>query len=157
MWGLNLGVHACQKKSSHFEIGGVYMFHRGTCALSSNHDYTHRLSRFLWFIGIPVSYWSQNYYQACTCHVWRKHQVWDFSEMVCYFLRFNWIWTRRHHLIIGWTESTHKKIQNGVKLLHRLQCALGIRILWRWMKKSIESKMKFTLFCLILHGEKYNK
>ena len=32
--------------SSHFDIGGVYMLHKGTCALSSNHDYTHRLSRF---------------------------------------------------------------------------------------------------------------
>ena len=69
MWGLNLGVHACQKNSSHFNIGGVYMLYRGTHALSSNHDYTHRLSRFLWFIGIPVLYWSQNYSQACMCHV----------------------------------------------------------------------------------------
>ena len=29
-----------KKNSSHFDIGGVYMLHRGTCALSSNHDYT---------------------------------------------------------------------------------------------------------------------
>ena len=35
-----------KKISSHFNIGGVYMLHRGTYALSSNHDYTHRLSRF---------------------------------------------------------------------------------------------------------------
>ena len=61
VWGLNLGVHACQKISSHFDIGGVYMLHRGTCALSLNHDYTHRLSRFLWFIGIPELYWSQTF------------------------------------------------------------------------------------------------
>ena len=26
-----------KKISSHFDIGGVYMLHRGTCALSSNH------------------------------------------------------------------------------------------------------------------------
>ena len=38
-----------KKILSHFDIGGVYMLHRGTCALSSNHDYTHRLSKFLWF------------------------------------------------------------------------------------------------------------
>ena len=43
-----------KKNSSHFDIGGVYMLHRGTFAFSSNHDYTNRLSRFLWFIGIPV-------------------------------------------------------------------------------------------------------
>ena len=61
MRGLNLGVHACQKNSSHFDIGGVYMLHRGTFAFSSNHDYAHRLSRFLWFIGIPVSYSSQTF------------------------------------------------------------------------------------------------
>ena len=35
-----------KKISSHVDIGGVYMLHRGTCALSSNHDYTHMLSRF---------------------------------------------------------------------------------------------------------------
>ena len=29
-----------KKISSHFDIGGVYMLHRGICALSSNHDYT---------------------------------------------------------------------------------------------------------------------
>ena len=29
-----------KKNSSHFDIGGVYMLHRGTCALKSNHDYT---------------------------------------------------------------------------------------------------------------------
>ena len=32
-----------KKISSHFDIDGVYMLHRGTCAFSSNHDYTHRL------------------------------------------------------------------------------------------------------------------
>ena len=90
-----------KKISSHFDIGGVYMLHRGTCALSSNHDYTRRLSRFLCFKGIPVSYSSQTFSKACTCHMWKKHQVWDFSEMVCYFMRFNWIFTRRDHLIIG--------------------------------------------------------
>ena len=47
MWDLNLGVQACQKNSSHFDIGGVYMLHRGTCAISSSHDYTHMLSRFV--------------------------------------------------------------------------------------------------------------
>ena len=30
VWGLNLGMHACQKNLSHFDIGGVYMLHRGT-------------------------------------------------------------------------------------------------------------------------------
>ena len=34
-----------KKISSHFDIGRVYMLYRGTCALSSNHDYTHRLSK----------------------------------------------------------------------------------------------------------------
>ena len=28
MWDLNLGVQACQKISSHFDIDGVYMLHR---------------------------------------------------------------------------------------------------------------------------------
>ena len=69
VWGLNLGVHACQKISSHFDISGVYMLQRGIFAFSWNHDYTHRLLRFLWFIGIPMSYWSQNYSQAYICHV----------------------------------------------------------------------------------------
>jgi hypothetical protein len=46
VWDLNLGVQACQNISNRFDIGGVYMLHRGTCALSSNHDYTHRLLRF---------------------------------------------------------------------------------------------------------------
>ena len=119
--GVLIWVYKLAKKiSSHFDIGGVYMLHRGTCAFSSNHDYTHRLSRFLWFIGVSMSYSSQTFSYACTGHVWRKHQVWDFPEMVCYFLRFNWISTRRHRLIICWTESTHEKIQHGAKLLHRL-------------------------------------
>ena len=52
-----------KKISSHFDIGGVYMLHGGTCAISSNHDYTHMLSRFLWFIGIPVLYWSQTFFR----------------------------------------------------------------------------------------------
>ena len=46
MCGLNLGVQACQKRFKPFYIGGVYMLHRGTCALSSNHDYTHRFQGF---------------------------------------------------------------------------------------------------------------
>ena len=29
-----------KKNSSHFDIGGIYMLHIGTRALSSNHDYT---------------------------------------------------------------------------------------------------------------------
>ena len=29
VWGLNLGIHACQK-NCHFDIGGVYILHRGT-------------------------------------------------------------------------------------------------------------------------------
>ena len=57
--GVLIWVYMLAKKNlSHFDIGGVYMLHRGTCALSSNHDQTHRLSRFLWFIGILVLYWS---------------------------------------------------------------------------------------------------
>jgi hypothetical protein len=119
--GILIWVYKLAKKiSSHFDIGRVYMLHRGTCALSGNHDYTHRLLKFLWFKCIPVSYWSQNYSQACTCPVWRKHQVWDFPDMVCYFLRFNWIFARWDRLIIGWTKSTHKKIRNSAKLLHRI-------------------------------------
>ena len=61
MWDFNLGVQACQKISSHFDLGGVYMLHRGTYALSLNHDYTRRLSKFLWFIRIPMSYWPQTF------------------------------------------------------------------------------------------------
>ena len=56
MWGLNLGVHACQKNSSHFDIGRVYMLHRGTCALSSNHDYTQiiNVSVVHWHFGVVL-------------------------------------------------------------------------------------------------------
>ena len=55
-----------KKISSHFDIGGVYMLHRGTCALSSNHDYTlvikvsvvHRYSGVIFvsnfFLGLHV-------------------------------------------------------------------------------------------------------
>ena len=47
--GALIWVYMLAKKiSSHFDIGRVYMLHRGT-------------SRFLCFIGILVSYWSQNY------------------------------------------------------------------------------------------------
>jgi hypothetical protein len=121
LWGILIWAYKLAKEIlSHFDIGEVYMLHRGTCAISSNHDFIHRLSWFLWFICISVLYWSQNYSQACTCHEWRKHQVWDFVEMVCYFLRFNWISARRDRLIIGWTESIHEKIWNGAELLHRI-------------------------------------
>ena len=62
LFGALIWVYMLAKKiSSHFDIGGVYMLHRGTRALSSNHDYTYRLSRFLWFIGIPISYSSQTF------------------------------------------------------------------------------------------------
>ena len=56
MWGLNFGVHACQKISSHFDIGRVYMLHRGTCALSSNHDYTQiiNVSVVHWHFGVVL-------------------------------------------------------------------------------------------------------
>ena len=46
MWGHNLGVHACQKNFKPFRHRRSIQLHRSTCALSSNHDYTHRLSRF---------------------------------------------------------------------------------------------------------------
>ena len=36
-----------KKISSHVDIGGVYMLHRGTCALSSNHDYTQVINVFV--------------------------------------------------------------------------------------------------------------
>jgi hypothetical protein len=36
-----------KKISSHFNIGGVYMLHRGTCVLSSNHDYTQVIKVFV--------------------------------------------------------------------------------------------------------------
>ena len=39
-----------KKISSHFDIGGVNMLHRGTCALSSNHDYIH-------VINVSVVHW----------------------------------------------------------------------------------------------------
>ena len=39
-----------KKNSSHFDIGGVYMLHRGTCALSSNHDY-------IQVINVSVVHW----------------------------------------------------------------------------------------------------
>ena len=60
LWGLNLGVHTCQKNSSYFKIGRVYMLHRGTCALLSNHDYTHRYQGFCgsytfrFYIGLKI-------------------------------------------------------------------------------------------------------
>ena len=41
MWGLNWVYVLAKKILSHFDIGGIYMLHRGKCALSSNHDYTH--------------------------------------------------------------------------------------------------------------------
>ena len=47
MCGLNLGVQACQKNSSHLDIDGVYLLHRGTFALSSYHDYTHVIKVFV--------------------------------------------------------------------------------------------------------------
>ena len=68
--GILILVYKLAKKiSSHFDIGGVSMIHRGTCSFSSNHDYTHRLSRFMWFICLPVLYWSQTFLRlACaTC------------------------------------------------------------------------------------------
>ena len=39
-----------KKNSSHFYIGGVYMLHRGTCALSSNHDY-------IQVINVSIVHW----------------------------------------------------------------------------------------------------
>ena len=39
-----------KKISSHFNIGEVYMLHRGTCALSSNHDY-------IQVINVSVVHW----------------------------------------------------------------------------------------------------
>ena len=39
-----------KKISSHFDICGVYMLHRGTCALSSNHDY-------IQVINVSVVHW----------------------------------------------------------------------------------------------------
>ena len=61
--GILIWVYKLAKKnSSHLDIDGVYMLHRGTFAFSSNHDFTHRLSWFLWFIRIPVSYWSQIFF-----------------------------------------------------------------------------------------------
>ena len=40
MWVLIWVYKLAKKISCHFDIGGVYMLHGGTCALSSNHDYT---------------------------------------------------------------------------------------------------------------------
>ena len=39
-----------KKISSSFDIDGVYILHRGTCALSSNHDYTQD-------INVSVVHW----------------------------------------------------------------------------------------------------
>ena len=45
-----------KKISSHFNIGGVYMLHRGTCVLSSNHDYTQviNVSVVQWHSGVVL-------------------------------------------------------------------------------------------------------
>jgi hypothetical protein len=80
---------------------------------------------------ISMSYWYQTFSQACMCHGWRKHQIWDFSEMVWYFLRFNWISAWRHQVIQGWTESTPEIIRNSAKLFHRVSCGLENQFLWR--------------------------
>ena len=153
MWILIWVYKLAKKISSHFDIDGTYLLHK---LIETSHV---TMTKHLGSQGFCGSY-------AFWCCIGlklflrlaraRKHQGLDFPEMVCYFLRFNWISARRDHLIISWTESTHKKIRNGVKLLHRIYCALGIRILWRWIKKSIGSKIKFTLFYLIQHTEKYN-
>ena len=43
MCGALILVYMFAKENlSYFDIGVVYMLHRGTWALSSNHDYTHR-------------------------------------------------------------------------------------------------------------------
>ena len=39
-----------KKILSHINIGGVYMLHRGTCALSSNHDY-------IQVINVSIVHW----------------------------------------------------------------------------------------------------
>ena len=39
-----------KKISSHFDIGEVYMLHRDTCSLSSNHDY-------IQVINVSVVHW----------------------------------------------------------------------------------------------------
>ena len=45
-----------KKISSYFNICGVYMLHRGTGALSSNHDYTHviKVSVVHWHSGVVL-------------------------------------------------------------------------------------------------------
>ena len=78
MCGVLIWVYKLAKKiSSHFDIGGVYMLQRGTCAFSSNDDYTRRLSKFLWFKGILVSYSSQTFFRLArtTCEGNTKFEI----------------------------------------------------------------------------------
>ena len=79
MWGLNLVVYACQKFSSHFDIGGVYMLHRGTCVLSSNHDYTQviNVSVVQWHSGVVLV---SNFFLGLHVPRVRKTPSFGFSE-----------------------------------------------------------------------------
>jgi hypothetical protein len=43
-----------KKISSYFDIGEVYMLHRGTCVLSSKHDYTQVIKVFVVHLDFGV-------------------------------------------------------------------------------------------------------
>ena len=89
MCGLNLGVQACQKRFKPFYIGGVYMLHKGTCALSSNHDYTHRLSKVSVVHRHSGAIFVSNFFLGLHVPRVKETPSLGFSEIVCYFMRFN--------------------------------------------------------------------
>ena len=78
-----------KKISSHFDIGRVYMLHRGARALSSNHDYTHRLSRFSVVYKQSSVVLASNFFLGLHVPRVKKTPISDFPKKVCYFLRFN--------------------------------------------------------------------
>ena len=77
-----------KKFSNHFDIDGVYMLYRGTCALSSNHDYTHviKVSVVHMHSGIVLV---SNFFLGLHVPRVKETSSFGFPEMVCYFLRFN--------------------------------------------------------------------
>ena len=57
VWGHNLDLGTCKKKSSHLEIGITYMLQRGRRALAPNHALTLGLLRFMWW----TMWWIKEY------------------------------------------------------------------------------------------------
>ena len=77
-----------KKISSHFDIGGVYMLHRGTCVLSSNHDYTQVINVSMVYRHSSVVLVS-NFFLGLHIPRVKETPSLGFDGEVCYFLRFN--------------------------------------------------------------------